>query len=148
MPRETRTILETAQTAFESQSRELEATRDRQLRAVVTQTATGTGNINHTFGLDRKFRLVFVRCHFAGGVGTASFKLSNDSANGSAYDTRLFTISQAGVNKDVNLRIGGGDADDPSAWTFQSADALRIEWANPDSGDMTWGLEVGLAMAA
>ena len=147
MPRET-SILEAAQTAFESQSRELEATRERQLRAIVTQTATGSGNINHTFGLDRKFRLVFIRCHFNGGTGTAPFKLSIDSAAGSAYDTRLFTITLAGVNKDVNLRIAGGDADDPSAWTFQAADAVRIEWTNPDSGVMTWGLEVGLAMAS
>ena len=148
MPRETRTILETAQTAFESQARELESTRERQLRAVVSQTASGTGDINETFGLDRKFRLVFLRCHFAGGAGTAPLHIAIDSAAGSNYDTRLFTITQAGTGKDAHLRIDSGVAPDPSPWTFQQNDALRVEWANPDSGTMTWGLEVGLSLAS
>jgi hypothetical protein len=148
MARDTSTLLEAAQTAFEAQSRELDSTRDRQLRAVVTQFASGTGDIGETFGLDRKFRLVFIRCHFSGGSGTAAFRLSVDAVAGAAFDTRLFTISQAGVNKDVNLRIGGGDAVDPSPWTFRADDSLRIEWMNPDSGTMNWGLEVGLALAS
>ena len=148
MARETRTILETAQTAFESQTRELESTRERQLRAVVSQTANGTGDINETFGMDRKFRLVFLRCHFTGGTGTASLHIAVDSAAGSDYDTRLFTITQAGIGKDAHLRIDSSTAPDPSPWTFQAGDALRIEWTNPDAGTMGWGLEVGLSLAS
>jgi len=148
MARETRTILETAQTAFESQQRELESTRARQLRAVVTQTASGSGDMDETFALDRKFRLVFVRCHFSGGTGTAAIHIGVDSAAGSSFDTRLFTVTQAGTNKDVHLRVDGGAAVDPSPWTFQPNDAVRIEWTNPDSGTMSWGLEVGLALAS
>lgn len=148
MPRETRTILETAQTAFESQAREIESTRDRQLRAVITQTASGSGDIAQTFGLDRKYRLVFVRCHFSGGTGTAAFMLGVDSDAGASFDTRLFTIMQAGTNKDVHLRIDGGAVLDPSPWTFQSNDKISVDWTNPDSGTMNWGLEIGLVLAS
>lgn len=148
MPRNTTTILETAITAFESQARELESTRERQLRAVVTQTASGSGNIDETFGLDRRFRLVFVRCHFTGGTGTASLHIELDSAAGAAFDTRLFTISQVGTGKDINLRIGEENALGPSPWTFQVNDALRLLWSNPDAGVMNWGLEIGLALAS
>lgn len=148
MPRDISEMMEAARTSFEAQSRELELTRDRQLRAVVTQSATGTGNIGTTFGLDRKFHLLFVRCHFTGSAGTNPFAVSVDSSLGSAYDTKLFTITQAGKDRDVNLRVGDGDAQDPSAWTFHATDRVRIDWTNPSSGNITWGLEVGLALAA
>jgi len=146
--REISKILETAQAGLTQQTLELSEARARQLLAVTAKAATGSGNIDATFSLDRRFRLVFVRCHFAGGTGTAAFTISVDSTRGSAYDTKLFTITQAGVNKDVNLRIGGDDAVDPSAWTFQPGDKVWIQWTNPDSGNMTWGLEVGLALAS
>jgi len=146
--REISKILETAQAGLTQQTLELSEARARQLLAVTAKAATGSGNIDATFSLDRRFRLVFVRCHFAGGTGTAAFTISVDSTRGSAYDTKLFTITQAGVNKDVNLRIGGNDVVDPSAWTFQPGDKVWIKWTNPDSGNMTWGLEVGLGLAS
>ena len=148
MAREISKILETAQAGLTQQTLELSEARARQLLAVTAKAATGSGNIDATLSLDRRFRLVFVRCHFAGGTGTAAFTISVDSTRGSAYDAKLFTITQAGVNKDVNLRIGGSDAVDPSAWTFQPGDKVWIKWSNPDSGNMTWGLEVGLALAS
>ena len=148
MAREISKILETAEAGLTQQTLELSEARARQLLAVTAQAATGSGNIDATFSLDRRFRLVFVRCHFAGGTGTAAFTITVDSTRGSAYDAKLFTITQAGVNKDVNLRIGGDDAVDPSAWTFQPGDNVWIKWTNPDSGNMTWGLEVGLALAS
>lgn len=148
MAREMSKILETAQAGLTQQTLELSEARARQLLAVTAKAATGSGNIDATLSLDRRFRLVFVRCHFAGGTGTAAFTISVDSTRGSAYDAKLFTITQAGVNKDVNLRIGGNDAVDPSAWTFQPGDKVWIKWTNPDSGNMTWGLEVGLALAS
>jgi hypothetical protein len=115
---------------------------------VTTKAGTGSGHIDATFSLDLRYRLVFVRCHFSGGTGTAAFTLSVDSTRGSAYDTKLFTITQAGVDKDVNLRLGDEEAVDPSAWTFQAGDRVWIKWTNPDSGNMAWGLEVGLALAS
>lgn len=134
--------------ALAVQQIELSETRNRQLQTVFSKTATGTANIDHVFGLDRKFRLVFLRCHFAGGAGTAPLSLFVDSGAGSAYDAQLFTLSAAGVGQDVHLRIGGGDTDDPSAWTFQAGDDVRVKWTNPDSGTMTWGLELGLSLAS
>ncbi len=148
MPRNVSKILETAQAGLTQQTLELSETRARQLLAVTTKAATGSGHIDATFSLDLRFRLVFVRCHFAGGTGTAAFTLSVDSTRGSAYDTKLFTITQAGVGRDVNLRLDDEAAVDPSAWTFQSGDKVWIQWTNPDSGNMTWGLEVGLALAS
>lgn len=130
------------------QEAELAEARARQMLAVATNTATGSGDIDQTFDLDRKYRLVFIRCHFSGTAGTAEFVLSVDSGSGTAYDVRLFTITQAGTNKDVHLRIGEGDSGEPSAWTFQVSDSVRIQWTNPDSGNITWGLEVGLALAS
>jgi len=148
MPRDVTKILDVAATALDQQNVELAHLRARQLRSVSTRAATGTGNINHTFFLDQRFRLTFVRCHFSGGMGTAALSVSIDSSRGSAYDAKLFTITQAGTNKDVNLRIGGTDAEDPCAWTLQVGDKVWIQWTNPDSGNMTWGLEVGLALAS
>lgn len=112
------------------------------------QTASGSGDIDQAFSLAEKFRLVFVRCHYAGTLGTADLTLLLDSAGGSAFDVKLFTVTAAGVGKDVHLRIGGDDAGEPSAWTFQPGDQLRVQWTNPDPGNITWGLEVGLALAS
>lgn len=131
-----------------AQDLEMAASRDRQLRSVLRRTASGTGDIDATFGLDRKFRMVFVRCHFSGGSGTAPLVISVDSGQGASFDARLFTVSLAGAGRDVHLRITGDDLLDPSPWTFQADDRVRIAWTNPDPGNLTWGLEVGLALAA
>jgi len=150
MPRVTTKLFQSqaVDAALLLQEAELAEVRERLAQVVTRKTATGTGDINHTFALDSRFRLVYARCHFAGTSGTAAFSLSLDSAAGSAYDVKLFTITVAGVSKDVNLRIGEGDVDEPSAWTFQPGDALRVAWSNPDGGNITWGLDVGLAPAA
>jgi len=140
-------LLDAARSAFDAQERELAASRSRVPLAVVSRTASGPGDLDESFSLDRAFRLVFVRCHFVGTDGTAALHLGIDSAGGAAYDARLFTITLAGPGRDVHLRIGGEDSREPSAWTFQQGDALRVQWANPDSGNITWGLEVGLALA-
>ena len=130
------------------QSLELEELRARQMRAVLTKTATGSGDIANLFKLDRKFRVVFVRCHFVGTASTAEFALSVDSASGSAFDTKLFSIAQAGGGQDVHLRTDDGGTSEPSPWTFQSGDQIRIDWTNPASGNITWGLEIGFVLAS
>lgn len=140
-------ILNVALAGFAAQEAELAATAARQATAVVTRTASGTEDIDAAFALDRKFRLVFIRGHFAGGTGTASLTISADSAAGTAYDTRLFTITKAGVGRDLNLRIPSDQTTEPAPWTFQAGDSVRVQWSNPDTGNITWGLEVGLAIA-
>ena len=148
MPGNSSQQFEVAQQGFAAQEAELAVMRQRQLATVITRTATGTADIDEAVELDRKFRLIFIRCHFSGTSGTAKLTISVDSATGSAYDARLFAITLAGTNKDVNLRIGDGDLYEPSPWTLQAGDSVRIQWPNPDSGNITWGLEVGLALAS
>lgn len=147
MPRDS-TIIGAAEAVLAEQNTELNATRARQLLAVAAKSATGSGHIDSVFSLNVRFRLVFVRCHFSGTSGLLPMALSLDSTRGSAYDTTLFTLSKAGVGRDVNLRIGAEEGLDPSSWTFQPGDAMRVQWTNPSPGNITWGLEVGLAMAS
>lgn len=142
------TIIGTAEAVLAEQNTELNATRARQLLAVAARAATGTGNIDATFALEVRFRLVFVRCHFTGAPGQVPMIISLDSVRGGAYDSHLFTISKAGVGRDVNFRVGNDETADPSAWTLQPGDAIRVQWTNPSPGNITWGLEVGLAMAS
>ncbi len=141
-------LIDAAQVGFAAQQNELSEIRARQPMSVTSKTSTGTANINVAFNLDRVFRLVYVRCHFSGSPGVDQLTLSLDSANGATYDTDLYSITSAGTGSDVNFRISAQESAEPSAWTFQSGDALRVQWTNPDSGNITWGLEVGLAIAS
>ena len=134
--------------AIGSQDGALAAQSERSRQHVHTKYATGTGNINNDFSLDVAFRLVFVRCHFVAGAGSAGLTISNNSSQGSAYNTRLQVVATAGTNNDVFLIPTGDNVADPSAWSFQAGDAINIKWTNPAPGTMTWGLEVGLAIAA
>jgi len=118
---------------------------DAEHQRVFALTATGSGDIAQTFSLGRSFRLVYVRCHFVGGAGTAAMHLGVDHRDGAAYDARLDSIASAGTGSDVNYRVDGSANALPSPWSFQQGDALSVAWINPDTGNMTWGLEVGLA---
>ena len=128
------------------QSELAEAARIEAVR-VIAKTATGSDDIDQVFSLNLHFRLVLVRCHFVGGTGRSEMYLEVDSAQGSAYDTGLFTVRVAGVGADVNFRLTAEETRLPSAWALQPGDAFRIKWTNPDPGNTTWGLEVGLAPA-
>jgi hypothetical protein len=141
-------ILRTADAALARQSEEISQIQTRQRTAVTAQSSSGTGNIDATFKLDVRFRLAFVRCHFVGTSGLAPMTISLDAVVGVSYDATLFTVIRAGVSRDVNLRIPAEESTDPSPWTFQPGDALRIQWTNPDPGNITWGLQVGLAIAS
>lgn len=147
MPRDN-TIIGAAEAVLAEQNTELNAIRARQLLAVAARAATGTGHIDAAFSLDVRFRLVFVRCHFTGTAGLSPLVLLLDSGRGSSYDATLFAVSKAGVGRDVHLRIAAEESMDPSSWTFQTGDAVRVQWTNPSPGNVTWGLEVGLAMAS
>jgi hypothetical protein len=140
-------VIRTATLGFGAQDQELRDQYERQLLVVHALTATGSGDIDETFALEQRFRLIYLRCHFAGTSGTAPLHLSVDSAQGSAYDARLFTIAVAGIDKDVHLRVTPESGLAPSPWTLQAGDAIRLVWTNPDSGNITWGLEIGLSLA-
>jgi len=141
-------IIEAAQAGLDAQAEEVSFARQRQMLTVMPRVASGGGDIAEGFALQRRFRLVFVRIHFVGGSGVAPLVLSLDSAHGAAYDVELFRIVEAGTGKDVHLRLTADESAEPSAWTFAAGDALRVSWSNPDSGAMSWGIEVGLALAS
>lgn len=132
---------------LDRQDQELARAAELEAERVITQFATGNGHIDQTFALARTFRLVFVRCHFAGAAGTNDLSIAIDSAAGSAYDAVLATLSAVGTGADANLRVSAEETRAPSAWTFQPGDAVWIRWTNPAAGSLTWGLEVGLALA-
>lgn len=144
IPAAVREIVEAAR-----QREEAEFARAAQTEAnrVIAKTATGTGDIDHGFSLQRCFRLVFVRCHFGGAMGTNIMQIGVDSVHGSAYDTWLTRIMSAGTGADVNFKVPSEELHLPSPWAFQPGDAIHITWTNPNPGSMTWGLEVGLAPA-
>jgi hypothetical protein len=141
-------IIETARDGFATQESQLATAQVRQVLTVITRTAMGTGDIADVLSLDTTFRLVFVRCHFSGSSTAAAFTISLDSVIGSTYDVRLFSISKAGLNRDVNFRVTAQESIEPSPWSFQAGDGVRIQWLNPDSPNITWGLEVGFAIAS
>ncbi len=141
-------ILRIADRVLAEQSNEISQTQTRQRTAVTVQSSTGTENINAIFKLDIRFRLAFVRCHFIGTSATAPMTIALDALAGVSYDATLFTITRAGVARDINLRIPAEESTDPSPWTFQAGDAGRIQWTNPDPTNITWGLQVGLAIAS
>lgn len=141
-------ILQAAEAALAEQDAELAAAVQREQQAVSAQAATGSGDIDASFSLDVRFRLVFIRCHFAGTGPAGPMTFSLDSGAGSAYDVTLFTILRAGPNRDAHFRIPAEESADPSPWTFQAGDAIRVQWVNPAPGTIAWGLEVGLAIAA
>lgn len=138
-------ILASAGDVLAAQEQEVAAGRARNPLRIACRTATGTGSIDHLFKLDRMFRLIYIRCHFVGTPGRNPFTLGVDAAAGSNYDAALFTINRAGTGRDVHFRLTAEEAAEPSAWTFQTGDAIRVRWTNPDAGNITWGLEVGLA---
>lgn len=110
-----------------------------------TATYKGDGNLDWTFRPPngRPFKLVFVRIHFAGGSGTATVTLSLDSVAGEEFDVQLLTTDECGPGEDLNLTPAAGELVEPSPWSFQPGDGLRLRRTAPDGTSGTWGVEVG-----
>lgn len=123
-------------------------------REVIIFRDSGTGNMGDVadetdtkarFKLDGRFVLVFVRATFTGsGSGTVNMALKLDSKAGTMYDHTLWTANFVGSTK-------AGRLDVPEArqqhFLADDGDDMVFEWANPDSPNITWALEVGLAKA-
>ncbi len=111
----------------------------------VTDETDETARFNlRELGLTGKYVLVFMRCHFSGtGSGTADMLLKLDSVHESFYDVTLFTWQAVGASTDVFFRVG---QDQAAHWVFQDGDELVFEWTNPDSGNIQYGIELGLAL--
>lgn len=106
---------------------------------------SGSGNMQVSLRPGSRFVVVFVRCHFrrTGGAGTdtAAFTMDLDSDLGMDFDVRLLTQAAAGVGSDVHARF---DIDTLDCWTFGDNDSLTFNWTNPDTGEINWGLTVGI----
>lgn len=116
---------------------------------------SGTGAMAAIIGGDQRGRpfpslpqpwhLAFVRVHFArlagSGTDVANLVLSVLGARGAVYDTVLHTRQSVGVAADVNLRIAPEERD---CWIFDDEDLLLLSWGNPDVGELTWGITVGV----
>ncbi len=140
-------ILAAVQSARQREQAELAQADAAEAARVYALTATGSGDMDELFSLARRFRLVFVRCHFAGASGVSLMTIAVESVHGSPYNALLATISNAGVGSDVSYRVAYAQLPVPSPWTFQEGDAVRVSWQNPAPGSIAWGLEVGLAPA-
>lgn len=110
----------------------------------VTQFGTQSDVVSRVarFWRPGRFAFVWARIHFGGsGTGTATLTLKLDSNSGTQWDTTLWTWEGSGAGADVHFRI---PADELMHWVFAAGDELVFEWTNPDSGNITWGIEVGL----
>ena len=148
MAREVIELLTATEALLTQQAVELSETRAQQLVSVVARTAGGTGHLDSLFSLAVRYRLVYLRCHYNGTFGSGPMTISLDAAAGADYDARLFVVTRAGTGYDVNLRIPAEESRDPSPWTFEAGDQIRIQWTNPDPANITWGLQVGMAVAS
>lgn len=94
---------------------------------------------------DKAFVLSFCRIHFSGsGSGTADLAINIDNSRGRHYDMLLHTVKAVGKGADVNFRV---PLDEIKDWILQPGDLIVLTWTNPDSGNILWGVEVGLVDA-
>jgi len=146
MPKTMTSLIAAAQRELATMDKRIQLSTARQRRAVYIQSTSGSGDIDHDFGLGTDFSLVFIRAHFFGTVSAATMTISIDSRLGVEHDLVLEAKS-AGVNQDLNLTDFDASADAPSPYTFAEGDRIRIAWTNPHPGAVKWGVELGFALA-
>lgn len=94
-----------------------------------------------------RFVPVFIRGGFSGGTGSDTLTLKVDHRSTLIrLDHTLCTVASVGTSSASILNIRW-DMDEYPQWVLFYGDILVLEWTNPDSGTMTWGVEVGLADA-
>lgn len=125
---------------------------------VTTLRASGSANMG-TVGDDNQpgtFRhpanepwvLVFVRLHFedlsGSATGTADCALYRDRrADQTAWDAIQWKMAAVGLTVDGNLVV---PPEELYLWGFEADEALVLTWTNPDSGNLGWGAEIGVAL--
>ena len=91
--------------------------------------------------------LVFVRLHFiditGGAAGTADCSIFRDKRTETvAWNALQWKMKDVGLTKDGNLVV---PPEELYLWGFGADEAAVFTWTNPDSGNIGWGLEVGMA---
>lgn len=105
----------------------------------------GTDAMDLRLGMAAVFQPVFLRVHFvrlqASGTETGAFELLIDDGADGAHNVRIWYRADAGVDKDVFLRwLPSGRA----SYAMAPPARFQLTWANPDTGDLRWGLQLGL----
>lgn len=88
--------------------------------------------------------LLFVRGEFVGGTGTADLAMYLDRQATREINKKsatLFIWEAVGDTQQVHGRV---TREGREAWSFMRGDELVFVWTNPDSGNLTWFLEIGL----
>lgn len=101
----------------------------------------GSANIASRLCHPKGLVLVSVRCAFASGTGTASMTLTSFRADIAETLATLLTIPAVGTGTDVFVPFSEQESN-TGAWTVIPGEILQINWTNPNSGTMTWALEV------
>ena len=125
------------------------------LDTIITLRASGDADMatladdgpNPRFALDTKFMLIAFLAWASGGAGNADLQLYQKipSRPDGQYDQlrRTFpSFGASGGDDFVDWRI---PADDDRHWILGPGELWVPVWTNPDSGNMTWVLEVQLA---
>lgn len=106
---------------------------------------SGTGHMQVTIRPGFQFVVRFIRCHFVrlsgSGTSVANFTVTLDSDFGATFDNLLETFASAGVGADLRANFANETIE---AWAFWDGDGLTFNWTNPDPGEISWGLTVGL----
>jgi hypothetical protein len=71
-------------------------------------------------------------------------KMIVDSSHGVFFDNELYTWESVGEDYDAVLRVV---EERLAHFLVDEDDEIVFEWTNPDSGNITWGLEVGYVRA-
>lgn len=125
--------------------------------SVVIFEANGTGNISEVFPPKpmrpwQRFTLAFLRVHFRD--ETAGSLTADDAADLTAYidshpekdiagmyDVKAYDFGSAGFNQDVHA---APVPEELPRWIVRRGFALRLDWTNPQTGNIGWGIEIGL----
>lgn len=116
--------------------------------AASVQYIKGAGNIDVVVRPEggQAFKLIYLRVHFRGTSPSAGLALvlQLDSAAGEEFDVQLYSVINAGLDADVNLILTDIEMSDPSPWSFQAGDGLRLTWTRITGKNWTWGIEAGM----
>ncbi len=115
------------------------------------QRAVGSGSMDEAFWIEgQRHALVFARAHFvdldsadptAADLTISVTGIVNQADIDGPHDATLAKVLGRGAAADLNLRVL---EDEMHAWIVDPGYGFRVEWTNPDSDDLGWGLEVGL----
>lgn len=93
----------------------------------------------------KRYQLVGILARFTGGTGQADLEIHVDRkplSNAVRFAYLLWKAEGIGTDgEQLHFRVID---DEREAWTYEEGDDVVVKWANPDSGNMNWTVEVRL----